>query len=280
MSRRPCRGAARLHASRASIVTPTGASRAGLKGESPAELAHHADRAPRIAALLARDGLQDDVLPLSGKAARAGQHRYGAVHETHLEALRRCGDGPCLVLEDDAEWQPRAIHSAVADAEAERPDFDLLLLQQQLTPKDAKIMGTKMDVRNRTARVVHTACGCAGYYARNASALIAYLSAHPVRRGGSGVCIEDLDTSQLHAVLPLKQPVTQFSNGSRFAHHNGKPSYYFSRKRNMVSLDARWRYRCVETWLNESRPAIAAHRLPTLREMKAVRAWKEVQGGT
>ena len=35
-----------------------------------------------------------------------------------------------------------------------------------------------------------------------------------------------------------------------------------------------------ETWLNESRPAIAAHRLPTLREMKAVRAWKEVQGGT
>ena len=262
------------------LVTPTGASRAGLKGESPAELAHHADRAPRIAALLARDGLQDDVLPLSGKAARAGQHRYGAVHETHLEALRRCGDGPCLVLEDDAEWQPRAIHSAVADAEAERPDFDLLLLQQQLTPKDAKIMGTKMDVRNRTARVVHTACGCAGYYARNASALIAYLSAHPVRRGGSGVCIEDLDTSQLHAVLPLKQPVTQFSNGSRFAHHNGKPSYYFSRKRNMVSLDARWRYRCVETWLNESRPAIAAHRLPTLREMKGVRAWKEVQGGT
>ena len=184
------------------------ASGAPASGAPPLNLTLYYLTGPRnktqqVVSELERARLSFATLPFVGPSKAGRRNHYLAAHDTHTMAIEACPTQYCLLIEDDAALavEPSRFEAAVRGALAERPELDLLILGHDLARKDTP--GLRLsDVREHTARIGHTACGCHAYMVRKGSALVGRMAARARRFDRMHeYCIENLAVDTVKAYL-------------------------------------------------------------------------------
>lgn len=156
-------------------------------------------RVPKISALAKQDKIKlHPVYPEDVKT----DTRLEKIHKSHLNILRWCKEKhpgrDCLVLEDDASWDPQlGLRKPIAKITEEQPDWDMAILGHRGIPN--RSLENK---KNYSARVTETKGGCHAYMVRGSS--VDKVIDMYEKRDAKDPCVERIKASEwnLNVVTP------------------------------------------------------------------------------